>query len=186
MTVAEHRARYKDLFGLPDNVVDETIAGRLYTHSRPEPSHARASSVLGNKVGTPFDQGEGGGPGGWWILGEPELHLSEDILVPNLADWRRERMPTLPQPFGSRWPLTGSAKYSPQPPPAPTLFSNCSVMAPQVPPIAGLSTPTSAPWKLMPTRKADCYSWVHREAMTSPLSIPTPSFPFSLSGLWVD
>jgi Uma2 family endonuclease len=36
------------------------------------------------------------GPGGWWILDEPELHFGADILVPDLAGWRRERMPTLP------------------------------------------------------------------------------------------
>ncbi|MHB1644063.1 Uma2 family endonuclease [Acidithiobacillus sp. 'AMD consortium'] len=97
MTGAERLARYEDLFGLPDNVVGEIIAGQLHTHPRPAPAHARASSVLGNKVGTPFDQGEGGGPGGWWVLDEPELHLSEDILVPDLAGWRRERMPALPK-----------------------------------------------------------------------------------------
>jgi hypothetical protein len=43
----------------------------------------------------PFDRGSGG-PGGWWILDEPELHLDADILVPDLAGWRRERMPDLP------------------------------------------------------------------------------------------
>jgi Uma2 family endonuclease len=67
------------------------------THPRPAPRHARASSSLGFKIGSPFDQGEGGGPGGWWILDEPELHLGENILVPDLAGWRRERMPQLPE-----------------------------------------------------------------------------------------
>ena len=62
MTTAERLARYEDIFGLLDNVVGEIIAGQLYTHPRPAPAHVRASSVLGNKVGTSFDQGEGGGP----------------------------------------------------------------------------------------------------------------------------
>jgi len=30
------------------------------------------------------------------ILDEPEAHLGDDILVPDLAGWRRERMPFLP------------------------------------------------------------------------------------------
>ena len=97
MTTAERLASYEDLFGLPENVVGEIIAGQLYTHPRPAPAQARASSVLGNKVGTPFDQAEGGGPGGWWIFDEPELHLSQDILVPDLVGWRHERMPALPK-----------------------------------------------------------------------------------------
>jgi Uma2 family endonuclease len=94
---AERRARYEDLFDLPENLVGEVIAGEVHTHPRPAPRHARASSSIGIKVGGPFDQGEDGGPGGWWILDEPELHLGEDILVPDLAGWRRERMPKLPE-----------------------------------------------------------------------------------------
>lgn len=42
------------------------------------------------------------GPGGWIILFEPELHLAEDVLVPDLAGWRRERLPTVPaEPFAT-------------------------------------------------------------------------------------
>ena len=37
------------------------IRGLVYTHPRPAPAHARASSALGNKVGMPFDQREGAG-----------------------------------------------------------------------------------------------------------------------------
>ncbi|MDA8153341.1 MAG: Uma2 family endonuclease [Acidithiobacillus sp.] len=95
MTAAPRYATYEDLFNLPENVVGEIIAGELHTHPRPAPAHARASSALGIKVGSPFDQG--GGPGGWWILDEPELHLGSDILVPDLAGWRRARLPVLPK-----------------------------------------------------------------------------------------
>ena len=95
MTAAPRYATYEDLFDLPENVVGEIIAGELHTHPRPAPAHTRASSALGIKVGSPFDQG--GGPGGWWILDEPELHLGSDILVPDLASWRRARLPTLPK-----------------------------------------------------------------------------------------
>ena len=38
-----------------------------------------------------------GGPGGWWILFEPELHLEADVLVPDLAGWRCERLPKPPE-----------------------------------------------------------------------------------------
>jgi Uma2 family endonuclease len=48
------------------------------------------------ELGAPFHRGRGG-PGGWWILDEPELHLGADILVPDLAGWRRERMPAIPE-----------------------------------------------------------------------------------------
>jgi Uma2 family endonuclease len=93
---ARRRATYEDLFGLPENLVGEIIDGVLHTHPRPVPRHARASSSLGMEIGTPFDR-EKGGPGGWWILDEPELHLGADILVPDLAGWRRECMPELPE-----------------------------------------------------------------------------------------
>jgi Uma2 family endonuclease len=54
-----------------------------------------AASAVGGEMWGPFHAGRGG-PGGWWILDEPELHLGDDILVPDLAGWRRERMPEPP------------------------------------------------------------------------------------------
>ena len=91
----EKPATYQDLFDLPPNLVGEIVHGMLHTHPRPAPKHARSSSMLGVDLGSGFDKGNSG-PGGWWILDEPELHLDNDILVPDLAGWRRERMPTLP------------------------------------------------------------------------------------------
>ena len=88
-------ATYEDLFDLPEHVVGEIIGGRLISHPRPAPKHAIAYSALGFELGGPFDRGRGG-PGGWWILDEPELHLGDDILVPDIAGWRRERMPSPP------------------------------------------------------------------------------------------
>jgi len=92
---AERLAEYRDLFDLPENVIGEILNGRLITQPRPAPKHARASSIVGGGLVPPYDQGRGG-PGGWWILFEPELHLGPDILVPDLAGWRRERMPVFP------------------------------------------------------------------------------------------
>ena len=68
---------------------------KLYATPRPSPRHARASSSLGVTLGGPFDHGRGG-PGGWYLLDEPELHLAADVVVPDLAGWRRERLPALP------------------------------------------------------------------------------------------
>jgi Uma2 family endonuclease len=92
---AKRHATYEDLLAVPDTLVAEIIHGTLVTHPRPAAPHARAASRLGIDLGGPFDRGKGG-PGGWIILDEPELHLHGDILVPDLAGWRRERMPELP------------------------------------------------------------------------------------------
>ena len=93
--VIEKPATYEDLLGVPENLVAEIIHGQLYTTPRPSPRHAQASSSLGDELVSPYGKGRGG-PGGWWILDEPELHLDEDVFVPDLAGWRRERMPQLP------------------------------------------------------------------------------------------
>ena len=89
------RATYQDVLDAPEHRVAEIVDGTLHTHPRPAMPHALASSRLGGELTGPFDRGRGG-PGGWWIIDEPEFHLSEDILVPDLAGWRRDRMPDYP------------------------------------------------------------------------------------------
>ncbi len=71
------------------------MAGELYTSPRPANPHALASSAVGFELGAPYQYGRGG-PGGWWILDEPELHPGDDVLVPDLAGWRRGRPPEKP------------------------------------------------------------------------------------------
>jgi len=93
---AQRKSTYQDLLEVPDTKVAELICGDLVVSPRPSIAHARATSVLGGLVGGPFDYG-GGGPGGWVLLDEPELHFGEDVLVPDLAGWRRQRMPVAPQ-----------------------------------------------------------------------------------------
>jgi hypothetical protein len=88
-------ATYEDLLRVPDHLVAEIIDGELFTTPRPAPRHADAQSGLGGVLRRPFDRGRGG-PGGWRILDEPELHLGDDIVVPDLAGWGRERLPMLP------------------------------------------------------------------------------------------
>ncbi len=92
---AERPATYRDVLDAPTHMVAEVLAGTLYTQPRPAMRHARAGSVLGMEVGNPFDRGRSG-PGGWWIVFEPELHLGMDIVVPDLAGWRRATMPDYP------------------------------------------------------------------------------------------
>lgn len=89
-------ATYDDLLKVPDHLVAEIIDGELFTSPRPAPRHADASSGLSGLLRGPFDRGRGG-PGGWRILAEPELHLGPQIVVPDIAGWRRERLPSLPQ-----------------------------------------------------------------------------------------
>ena len=89
------RATYQDVLDAPPDKVAEVVDGTLYIFDRPAFLHTLASSTLGRYIGTPFHDGRGG-PGGWWILNEPELHLGDDIVVPDIAGWRRERMSELP------------------------------------------------------------------------------------------
>ena len=88
-------ATYEDILALPEHVVGEIVDDELFVSPRPASPHALASSALGEELGPPFKRGRGG-PGGWIILDEPELHLRRDILVPDLAGWRRDRMPEVP------------------------------------------------------------------------------------------
>lgn len=93
---ARKEATYDDLFSIPEHHVGQIVEGVLYSHPRPASPHTLVTSVLGNDLGSPFHRGRGG-PGGWVILDEPELHFQRDVLVPDLAGWRRERMPAMPE-----------------------------------------------------------------------------------------
>jgi len=97
-------ASYADIEALPPGVTGQLLGGELYAHARPAGPHLRAASRLGATLLTRFDQGVGG-PGGWLILDEPELHLGADVLVPDIAAWRRERLPSVPDaPFITQAP----------------------------------------------------------------------------------
>ena len=85
-------ATYEDLLKVPDHFVAEIVEGELFTSPRPSGPHSRAISAIDRRIGRQFDDGEEG-PGGWWIVIEPEMHLGRDVLVPDLAGWRRERVP---------------------------------------------------------------------------------------------
>jgi Uma2 family endonuclease len=90
---AKKKAIYEDLYTIPENMVGEILNGELFVTPRPSRAHVYTASALGLGVGPAYQFGQGGGPGGWIILYEPEIALGEDILVPDLAGWRRERFP---------------------------------------------------------------------------------------------
>jgi Uma2 family endonuclease len=96
VVTARRKATYADLVKVPDLLVAEILEGELITTPRPAVPHALAGSAI---VSTLFDEfnrppGGAGKPGGWWILYEPELHLGDDVVVPDVTGWRRARMPT--------------------------------------------------------------------------------------------
>lgn len=94
---AETYPLYSRLTELPDGLTGEILNGQLHAQPRPAGPHARAEYVLQIEIGGPFDRGKGG-PGGWWILVEPEVHFVRDteVCVPDLAGWRRTRMSAIP------------------------------------------------------------------------------------------
>ena len=91
-TPAKKRASYAEIEALPRHMVGQIIDGELIAMPRPTGAHSVATSFLGGDLVNPFGRGRGG-PGGWWILDEPELHFGDDVLVPDLAGWRRSRLP---------------------------------------------------------------------------------------------
>jgi Uma2 family endonuclease len=96
MTKALKRnAIYADLYSIPENSVGEILGGELYAWPRPAYRHAFSASVLGVQIGGAFQLGING-PGGWLVIDEPELRMGDDVLVPDLGAWRRERLPTPP------------------------------------------------------------------------------------------
>jgi len=94
----KRRATYDDVLAAPEHQVAEILDGELFLSPRPASRHALASTALGGQLFGSFHgpPGEPERPGGWWIVFEPELHLGDDVVVPDLVGWRRERMPRFP------------------------------------------------------------------------------------------
>jgi Uma2 family endonuclease len=86
-------ATYDDLCDVPDNFVAEMFDGELYATPRPPLTHACATGGLLGAINGPFHHK---GPDGWIILYQPELHFANDVLVPDIAGWRRTRLPSIP------------------------------------------------------------------------------------------
>lgn len=88
---------YDQLLALPEGLTGEIINGQLRTHPRPAWPHILTSSRLGADIEGPYRRGRGG-PGGWWIIDEPEVHfvLDSELTVPDIVGWRKEPMPSPP------------------------------------------------------------------------------------------
>ena len=107
MSTALRVATYRDLEALPAHVSGELIEGALYAHPRPALPHAEAGSGIHGDLWSSYGRKrKPTGPGGWIILYEPELHLGllrgqprakDTVVVPDLAGWRRDRVPRLPK-----------------------------------------------------------------------------------------
>lgn len=91
----DREATYRDLLEVPDHLVAEIVEGELFTSPRPASRNAVATGKLFGQLDRRFGDGDGG-PGGWWFLIEPEVHLGRDVFVPDIAGWRKERMPVIP------------------------------------------------------------------------------------------
>ena len=89
-------ATYADLLNLPENVRGEIVDGELIVSPRPAMRHSRAATGIASLLSGPFDHGLGG-PGGWWIFSEPELHLRGEAFIPDIAGWRVETLPDMPE-----------------------------------------------------------------------------------------
>jgi Uma2 family endonuclease len=181
--LAPRRATYADLEAVPSNMVAELIDGQLTAMPRPASKHALATSSLGGLLLPPFSRGIGG-PGGWWLLFEPELHFGEDVVVPDIAGWRRERMPEfLDVPWFSLVPdwvcevLSPSTRAHDQGPKR-SVYARAGVAHLwQVDPLAQVLEAyalTDGKWLLLDTRVG-----VSEVALP-----PFDAVPFSLEALW--
>ena len=94
--IVKHNATYADLEAVPPNLVAEILHGKLVTHPQPTGLHSEIHYSLGFVLGE-YRQGLGQ-RGGWRFLTEPELHVGDDVVVPELAGWRIAHIPPPPQP----------------------------------------------------------------------------------------
>lgn len=107
MAQPRRKATYEDLMQVPEWKVAEIVDGELIVSPRPATPHAYAATAMGSDIGASFmgPPGTPDRPGGWWVLFEPELHFDDDVLVPDMAAWRRDRMALLPNaPFVTQTP----------------------------------------------------------------------------------
>ncbi len=102
LVLTKKRATYEDLERVPDHQVAEILDGELIVSPRPSPLHGVAQSSLLARLLTRYQDGDDDGPGGWLFIGEPELHFGMDVLVPDIAGWRMERMTAIPRKVGIR------------------------------------------------------------------------------------
>ena len=180
---AKRKATYEDLLAVPGHLTAEIIYGALYTHPKPAPPHATTQSAVNGELTGPFQKGRGG-PGGWWFMTEAELHLGPHVVAPDIAGWRRERMPYMP--------ATAYIEVSPD--------WICGIVSPSTEDVdRGPKRRVYATygvgylWLLNPVAKyLETYalregSWVHLETYRDGETVTAPPFdavPIEIAGLW--
>jgi Uma2 family endonuclease len=92
-------ATWADLEQVPEGLIGEIIAGELIVTPRPNLPHTAAAADLQGELYGPFRRGVGG-PGGWLILPEPRIQFVEDVRVPDLGGWKKERWTDPPRQGG--------------------------------------------------------------------------------------
>lgn len=98
---ARKQATFADLVAVGEDIRAEVLSGELVVSPAPLPRHSKAQGAVRRFIGGPYDDDHGhGGPGGWWIFVEVDVQLTaHDVVRPDVAGWRRER---LPQPGRAR------------------------------------------------------------------------------------
>ncbi|UYI25985.1 hypothetical protein N1129_37965 [Myxococcus xanthus] len=137
------------LSALPSGWVGEILDEELVASPRPTAAQTRAAFMLGVELGEQLDKRRGGS-GRWCFLRAPELHLGHDMLVPDMAGWRRERVdvPFEPDvPFLTLvpdWVLRGADG---PPPPRWTARASCRSTRARACRTCGWWTPPRARWR---------------------------------------
>jgi Uma2 family endonuclease len=90
-------AAYSALGAMPTGWVGEILDEELVASPRPSAEQLRAAFMLGVELGERLDPRRAG-TGRWCFLRAPELRLGGDVLVPDLAGWRRDRLAEAPLP----------------------------------------------------------------------------------------
>lgn len=94
MTAAAKLVTYEDLLALPEEVRAEVLGGEVVTQASPSPAHYYAQFRLVRALDEPYQLGHGG-PGGWWFLSDVDVRLAaHEVVRPDAAGWRRERLPS--------------------------------------------------------------------------------------------
>lgn len=99
-TAPRRPATVRDFLAIPEERrFHELIDAEIVEKTVPSFEHGDAQSAVAGNLKSPFQMGRSGGPGGWWIVTEVEILLGEEIFRPDVAGWRRERLPTRPERF---------------------------------------------------------------------------------------
>jgi Uma2 family endonuclease len=178
-------ATYADLLRVPEPMVAEILDGDLHATPRPAFRHANAASVLGAEVLTAFQRGRGG-PGGWWILDEPELHLAADVVVPDLAGWQRTRLPTVPDVPWLELSPDWACEVISASTEAIDRGKKLAIYAREGVPYVWLINPTSQTLEVLTLRNGQWTMTATYAGRSAVRALPFEAIELDLSALWID